>query len=70
MTQAPVAIGGRVILPIIRDGTACWPDGAGATRDPVALLIADGGEYFFAPLETGITPDVLNDLTHNKRTLS
>lgn len=59
---SPVAIGTRVILPLIRDEAACWPDGAVGTRDPIALLISDGGAFFFAPLGPGITLDVLDRL--------
>jgi len=60
---APVVVGDRVILPLIRDEMACWSTGAVARRDPVALLFSDDGGWFFAPLETGITPDLLNNLT-------
>jgi len=58
----PVTVGQRVFFPLIREEIVCCATGAIATRCPVALLFSDDEQWFFVPLEVGITQDVVRDL--------
>jgi len=59
----PVACGERVFLPIVRDTTVSFEQGAVVSVSPVALLYSEAGRWMFVPLEEGICPDILENLS-------
>jgi hypothetical protein len=60
---SPVALGGRLLVPLVRIFTVSHERGGIASCTPVALLIGEGDAWSFVPLEDGIGQDVLSGLT-------
>jgi len=59
----PVAFGERVFLPLVRDIIVTYEQGVVVSVNPVALLISEAGRLMFVPLEDGIGPDILGELS-------
>jgi hypothetical protein len=51
-----------VIVPIVREGGIAVPGGVFASLDPVALLIEEGGEWSFVPVEEGFRMEEIGAL--------
>jgi len=59
---APVTLGRRIFVPLVRMLTASHEWGGMASCTPVALLIGEGASWSFVPLEEGIGQEVLSTL--------
>jgi len=59
---SPVALGGRLLVPLVRMLTVSHERGGIASCTPVAFLIRDAGTWSFVPLEDGIGQDILSIL--------
>jgi hypothetical protein len=58
----PVACGGRLFVPLIRILSVSQERGGFGLCIPVALLIDEGGEWFFVSLDPDTTQECLGDL--------
>ena len=58
---APVSMGGRLFVPVVRILTVSYERGGIASSTPVALLIREDGAWSFVSLEEGITQEVLRE---------
>jgi hypothetical protein len=59
---SPVAVGGRLLVPLVRMLTVSHERGGMASCTPVALLVREAGAWSFVPLEDGIGQDILSRL--------
>jgi len=50
--KAPVCIGERIIIPVVREPVSAWPGGGLVLMNPVALLIEECEAVFLYPLMT------------------
>jgi hypothetical protein len=58
----PVACGGRLFVPLIRIFSVSQEQGGFGLCTPVALLIGEGGKWFFISLDPNTTQECLGDL--------
>jgi hypothetical protein len=58
-----VTCGERVIIPLVWHTQVSSGQGIVVMVSPVALLISEAGKWMFAPLEEGISPDILGALS-------
>ena len=59
----PVTCGERVFFPLVRDTLVSFEQGVVVSVNPVALLYSEAGRWMFVPLEEGICPDILENLS-------
>ena len=59
---APVFVGGRLFVPIVRMISLSHGHGGMGHAIPVALLVGEGRGWSFVPLEDGIGRDILPEL--------
>ena len=58
----PVALGGRLIVPLIRIFSFSHERGGICLCTPVALLIGEGGQWSFVSLDPDTTQECLGEL--------
>ena len=53
--QTPIRSGGRFVVPVVRENGFSGSCGGTGFVDPVALLLGEGGSWYFIPLIPGFS---------------